>query len=128
MAVIKKQLGGGDYSWMYNSRGIRDGVTAVLDISAFTAGTHYPDGYVPSGTPVVVNDLGAVVPWADVAGNRLGFVGGDFEVDKTGEDMNVHVITHPETVFTDHPALAAVDFEAPATASVPHINFVTKGA
>jgi hypothetical protein len=26
--------------------------TEVLDISAFTAGTHYPNGYIPSGTPV----------------------------------------------------------------------------
>ena len=124
MAVIKKRLGGGDYSWMYNSRGIRDGVSAVLDISAFTAGTHYPDGYIPCGTPVVTNDLGALVPWADAAGNHLGFVGGDFAVEGS-EDLNVHVITHPETVYTDR---LPVTFTAPATASVPHINFATKGA
>lgn len=128
MAVIRKQLGGGDYSWMYNSRGIRDGVSAVLDISAFTKATHYPDGYIPCGTPVVVDDdLAALVPWTDAAGNKLGFVGGDFPTDGT-EDVNVHVITHPETVYTDHPVLAANGFAAPATASVPHINFVTKGA
>ena len=116
----KTQHGGGDYSWMYNSRGIRDGVTAVLDISAFTKATHYPDGYIRSGTPVVVNSLGAVVPWADTAGNKLGFVGGDFLVEGA-EDINVHVITHPETVYTNR---LPVTFVKPATASVPHINFV----
>ena len=124
MAVTKKRLGGGDYSWMYNSRGIRDGVSAVLDISAFTAGTHYPDGYIPCGTPVKVNDLGAIVPWTDAAGNRLGFVGGDFAVEGSA-DLNVHVITHPETVYTDR---LPVTFTAPTTASVTHINFVQKGA
>lgn len=116
----KTRHGGGDYSWMYNSRGIRDGVTAVLDISAFTKATHYPDGYVPCGTPVVINDLGAVVPWADAAGNKIGFVGGDYETDGS-EDPNVHVITHPETVYVNR---LPVEFTAPATAAVPHINFV----
>lgn len=117
----KTRYGGGDYSWMYNTRGIRDGVTAVLDISAFTKATHYPDGYIPCGTPVVVNDLAAVVPWADAAGNHIGFVGGDYDVDGSGEDLNVHVITNPETVYTNR---LPVTFAKPATASVPHINFV----
>ena len=122
--VTKKQWGGGDYSWMYNSRGIRDGVTAVLDISAFTRETHYPDGYIKSGTPVVLGDLDALTPWVDEAGNKIGFVGGDFPVDGDN-DINVHVITHPETVYIDE---LPVEFAAPTTASVPHINFVTKGA
>ena len=122
MAVIRKQLGGGDYSWMYNSRGIRDGVSAVLDISAFTEADHYPDGYIPCGTPVVTNDLGALEPWADGAGNSIGFVGGDYAVEGDA-DLNVHVITHPETVYTDR---VPGTFAKPATAVVSHINFVTK--
>lgn len=29
-----------------------DNPSATLDVSAFTAGTHYPNGYIPSGTAV----------------------------------------------------------------------------
>ena len=113
--------GTGNYEWMYNTRGIRDGVTAVLDPAKFTQGTHFPDGYIRSGTPVRVNDLTDITPWADAAGNKLGFIGGDFQVNGT-EKLNVHVITHPETIKLDR---LPVTFTAPATASVPHINFVT---
>ena len=116
-----KQYGTGNYDWMYNSRGIRDGVTAVLDPAMFTAATHFPDGYIRSGTPVIVNDLTNLRPWADAAGNKIGFIGGDFEVNGA-EKLNVHVITHPETIKLDK---LPVTLAAPATAAVPHINFVT---
>lgn len=125
MPGLKKTIyGTGDYSWMYNSRGIRDGVSAVIDPASFVKATHFPDGYFRCGTPVKINSLGAVVPWADVANNKLGFIGGDFATDGT-EKVNVHVITHPETIYIDR---VPVTFVAPTTASVPHINFVTRGA
>ena len=69
--------GTGNYEWMYNTRGIRDGVTAVLDPAKFTQATHFPDGYIRSGTPVRVNDLTDITPWADAAGAKLGFIGGE---------------------------------------------------
>ena len=113
--------GTGDYSWMYNSRGIRGGVTGVLDVSAFTKATHYPDGYFKCGTPLKINSIGALAPWSDVAGNVIGFLGGDYSTDGV-EDINVHVITHPETVKLDRLPVATVK---PATAPQSHINFVT---
>lgn len=115
----KKSFGGGSYAWMYNSRGIRDGVTAVPDLSAFDKATHYPDGYLRSGTPVKVNDLAKVVPWEDEADAKLGFIGGDFDLEDA--EAGVHVITHPETIKTNRLPVA---FTAPTAASVPHINFV----
>ena len=118
-----KQYGSGDYSWMYNSRGIRDGVTAVIDPSKFTKATHFPDNYFRCGTPVKMNALNDIVPWADAAGNKIGFVGGDYATDGV-EKINVHIITHPETVYTDK---LPVTFTAPTTAVVPHINFVARG-
>lgn len=116
-------LGTGDYSWMYNTRGIRDGVSGMLDISTFTKATHFPDNYVRCGTPVKINDLDVIVPWTDTAGSKLGFVGGDYETDGV-EDVSVHIITHPETVYIDK---VPVTFTAPETAVVTHINFMTRG-
>jgi hypothetical protein len=40
--------------WLLGQEGTKpgDNPTATLDISAFTAGTHYPNGYIPNGTMV----------------------------------------------------------------------------
>lgn len=39
-------------SWLLSPHGTEPGTTpsVTLDISKFTAGTHYPNGYIPSGT------------------------------------------------------------------------------
>lgn len=39
-------------SWLLSPHGTDPGTTPsiTLDVSAFTAGTHYPNGYIPSGT------------------------------------------------------------------------------
>ena len=118
-----KTYSSGDYSWMYNSRGITFGMTATLDISKFTKDTHYPDGYIRNGTPVNIAAPGAGIPWADAAGAVIGFVGGDYETDGV-EKINVHVITHPEIVKLDR---LPVPLTKPTTAPQPHIHFVSIG-
>jgi hypothetical protein len=39
-------------SWLLGPTGTRPGEnpSVTLDVSSFTAGTHYPNGYIPSGT------------------------------------------------------------------------------
>jgi hypothetical protein len=41
-------------SWLLSPHGTDPGATPsiTLDVSAFTAGVHYPNGYIPSGTPL----------------------------------------------------------------------------
>jgi hypothetical protein len=41
-------------SWLLSPHGTEPGTTPsiTLDVSAFTAGIHYPNGYIPSGTPL----------------------------------------------------------------------------
>jgi hypothetical protein len=43
-----------DRSWLLSPHGTEPGTTpsVTLDTSAFTAGTHYPNGYLPSGLVV----------------------------------------------------------------------------
>lgn len=43
-----------DRSWDLSPHGSEPGTTPsiTLDVSTFTAGTHYPDGYLPSGLPL----------------------------------------------------------------------------
>lgn len=45
-------FGQDDQSWLASAHGTDNARTITLDTSAFTAGTHYPNGYFPSGLPL----------------------------------------------------------------------------
>jgi hypothetical protein len=64
-------IGAGDQSWLGSAHGIADCRTETIDISAFTAGTHYPDGYIPSGT-AVAKVGGVLVPYVATEGTVTG--------------------------------------------------------
>lgn len=55
-------FGNGDQSWLGSAHGIANCRTETIQVSAFTADTHYPDGFIPSGTPVALVD-GFLVPY-----------------------------------------------------------------
>lgn len=87
-------FGSGDQSWLGSTHGIRNARTVTIDVSAFTAGTHYPDGYIPSGTPVaIVANL--AVPYDKTEGTV------------TGAGILAGFI------LTDQPVVGTVDFPAP---------------
>ena len=110
--------GAGDYSWLLNTHGLNAGGQGVLDISAFTAGTHYPLGYIRSGTPVNAADRAALKPWTDTAGAILAFVDGDQPVNG-GEDLNVAIVTHADGIIK---ASVPVTFATPTTAPQPQFG------
>lgn len=72
-------FGAGDQSWLGSTHGIANARTEIVDISAFTKATHYPEGYIPSGTPVAKVG-GVLVPYdgaeltVDAAGVLAGFI------------------------------------------------------
>ena len=72
--------------------------TELLDISTFTANTHYPNGYIPSGLPVAKVG-GVLVPYDATegtttgAGILAGFVLTDQKVVGTN-DFAVPVLDH----------------------------------
>jgi hypothetical protein len=90
--------GAGDQSWLGSSHGIHECRTEILDVSAFTAGTHYPNGYVPSGTPVAKVG-GLLVPYDSTeatttnAGVLAGFLYTDQKVVGT-QDFGVPLLDH----------------------------------
>jgi len=110
-------FGGGDLSWLGSAHGIANARTEVLDISTFTAGTHYPNGYIPSGTPVAKVG-GVLVPYdateATVtgAGVLAGFVLTDQPVVGTA-DFGVPVLDHGRVRTAKLPAA----FTAPTAAA-----------
>ncbi len=64
-------VGSGDQSWLGSAHGITNCRTELLDISAFTANTHYPNGYIPSGLPVAKVG-GVLVPYDATEGTTTG--------------------------------------------------------
>lgn len=86
-------IGGGDLSWLASAHGIHNARTAVLDVSTFTAGTHYPNGYFPSGLEVNVASETSVKPWTGATGEKLGFLLTDQTVNG-GEDINAPILRH----------------------------------
>ncbi len=64
-------LGSGDLSWLASTHAIWNGRTETVNVSAFTAGTHYPGGFLPSGTPVAKVG-GLLVPYDKTEGTTTG--------------------------------------------------------
>lgn len=91
-----ENFGAGDQSWLGSTHGIRNARTETLDISGFTAGTHYPNGYIPSGT-AVAKVSGLLVPYASAGtgGTAVlaGFVLTDSPVNGT-VDFPVALLDH----------------------------------
>lgn len=69
--LYQETLGAGDLSWLGSGHGIRNGRTVTINLSAFTAGTHYPNGYIPSGTPLAIVS-GLAVPYTSAEGTTTG--------------------------------------------------------
>ncbi len=113
--------GGGAYDWLLNTDGLDEAVTGVIDVSAFTAGTHYPNGYFPSGLPVRVDDRDVIRPWADTSGARLGFLKGDWKTDGV-EDVNAAVVVRGN-IKTAKVAAILAGFAVPTTAVQPQFAF-----
>lgn len=66
-----ESLNSGDLSWLGSAHGIRNCRTQTVNLAAFTAGTHYPNGFIPSGTPVALVS-GLLVPYDSVEATTTG--------------------------------------------------------
>lgn len=51
-----------DKTWAASREGFDTAGSGTLDVAAFDAETHYPNGYIPSGTPVAKDEEGLWVP------------------------------------------------------------------
>ena len=118
-------VGTGDQSWLGSSHGIRECRTEFLDISTFTSGTHYPNGYIPSGTPVAKVG-GVLVPYDDTQASTTnacvlaGFVFTDQAVIGTN-DFAVPVLDHGRIRTAKLPQTVTLPG---AAAKVANVQFV----
>lgn len=90
--LVTETIGTGDQSWLGES-GPHKARSQALLVSLFTAGTDYPNGYIPSGYPIgQVTASGEYGPYksgaTDGTQNLVGFVLTD---SKVGSDTHVNV-------------------------------------
>lgn len=105
-------IGGGDQSWLGSGHGINNARTEVLNLSAFTAGTHYPNGYLPSGFPIAII-AGLVVPYDVTVGTTTG-----------AGILAGHVLTDQPIVGSVNFAVPVLDHGRVKAAKVPMASFV----
>ena len=94
MGVKTETFGVGDLSWLGSNHGTDNARTGTIVLANFTAGTHYPKGYLPSGLAVNCADEANLKPWTDAAGEELGFILFDQSVDASDAKFAVPVIRH----------------------------------
>ncbi|MFD4699755.1 head decoration protein [Streptomyces niveus] len=82
--------------WLGSAHGTDAPVSVTLDVSKFTAGTHYPDGYIKSGIPLgKVTAGGKYGPYDDAASDgRQTLVGFLF----TAQDVNARGVASTSAV------------------------------
>lgn len=106
---------GNNHKWLGSAHGTGNAPTGTPDVSAFTEATHYPDGYLPEGTPVDATDLSALRPYTPPAEGEpalnLGFLLDNTRV-VNGQATPVAVLRHG-SIITEH---VPGDFTAPAFA------------
>lgn len=100
-------LGTGDMSWLGSSHGIRNCRTVTLNLSAFTTANLYPNGYIPSGTPVAIVS-GLAVPYTSA------------EATTTGAGVLAgHILTDQRVVGTGNFSAPLLDHGRVKAAKVP---------
>lgn len=77
LSVTTESFGQDNQSWLGASHGTDMGRSITLDTSAFTAGTHYPNGYFPSGLPLgKITSSGLYGPYNNAASDGTEVLAG----------------------------------------------------
>lgn len=115
--------------WLLGQEGTKpgDNPTATLDISAFTAGTHYPNGFIPNGTMVSRLVSGLWGPFdAAAASNEHGILFGSITIpnlaDLTQDAAGALVRNNANVDYNRLPAGGRGTL-AQARTALPHIQF-----
>lgn len=114
-------VGAGDMSWLASAHAIHNARTATVNVGAFTAATHYPDGYIRSGTPVALV-AGLLVPYDSTeatvtgAGVLAGHILTDQPVVAGSGNFAVPLLDHGR-VWTSKVPAGVQAFTAPVAAA-----------
>ncbi|MCA1185713.1 head decoration protein [Saccharopolyspora sp. 6T] len=106
-----------DQSWLGSRDGVEYAHSVTLNTSSFTAGTHYPNGFFPSGLPLGrITASGLAGPYdseaTDGRENFIGFLLFSLRTPKDGTSPVVGAVLERGRVVVDR---LPVEFTAPDT-------------
>jgi hypothetical protein len=68
LSIRSETFAADDQTWLGSSHGTSSARSITLDTSAFTSGTHYPDGFFKSGLPLgKITATGKYAPYSNAA-------------------------------------------------------------
>ena len=103
--LTTEHYGTGDQSWLGSMHGIHNARTVTLDPAKFTEADHYPDGYIPSGWPLTLDENGVAGPYDPAGEGSLdGFLLTDQVVKEGGSSIAVPLLDHGRVNTTRVPA------------------------
>lgn len=107
-------------SWLLDRGGFEQ-ESITLDVSAFTKATHYPDGFIPSGTAISkIADTGLYGPYVE-GGEDAGFLATSTTVPTSGANVGAALLFSGVVKLSKLPASVSTDFRA---ATAAWIRFV----
>lgn len=106
----------GDQKWLGSAHGTNTADTITLDLSLFTSGTHFPNGFIPSGMSLgKVTATGVYGPYSNAAVDgrtvMVGHLYQDVEVasdNTTGKAIGA-ILRHCQVVEANLPSNHGVD-------------------
>jgi hypothetical protein len=115
-----------DPSWLGSAHGTDSPETGTVDVALFTAGTHYPDGYLPSGLPLgKVTATGLYGPYDNAEDDgRQVFVGhlvGPRHVASSTQKIAVGILTHGRVVEANLPVSIDAAGKADAAGRIRYV-------
>ncbi|AMU55751.1 potassium transporter [Mycobacteroides abscessus] len=112
LTVTTERFSSGNLSWLGSKHGTDAARTVTISRAALTAATHYPDGYLKSGTPLAIV-AGKAVPFnasgSDGSEVLAGFLFTDQRVKAGGGDIVAPLLDHGRIVLSKLPSPVTAD-------------------
>jgi hypothetical protein len=131
LALTTETIGQDDQRWLGSAHGTSAGDAITLDASAFTAGTHYPNGYLPSGTCLSLNSSVSnkygpyTTGGANGTGTALGFLLTPVQIKSGTSTPSGALYWHGEVVTANLPFTSGTgSIDATGKGQLPQIKFV----
>ena len=115
LAPITETFGQDNQSWLASAHGTDAARSITLDTSAFTSGTHYPNGYFPSGLVLGrITATGLYGPYSDAASDgtqtAVGFLFVSVKAPSVNTvDVQGALLWHGAVIAANLPIPASLD-------------------
>lgn len=122
IAPVTEAFQNEDQSWLGSAHGTNAAPSITLDWSAFTAGTHFPNGYFPSGLALgKITATGLYAPYVDAnvdgTGVLAGFLLCSVDAPSTNIDVQGALLEHGRVIVAKLPIPSSVDANGKADAA-----------